>query len=255
MTLNIYNLNLLFENTKTPLLILYICICKTNNFTDEELSIIFRIFLKYHGILGIQYNLNYFIPLLKNKTTIGIIKNIIKKFYNNINKLYKIMPHIVKIGKTKIFNKNKNQTIDEQISFLKNMIQYILAIFDSNKCIITFIERLKMGYNDTNSYNVLNNEIIYRLKLLKKKVGREFYKTNNIYCITNEEYEYLEFENKIKYVEYMKTTTTNILLKYIHYLELYNVYSHEFDNLLNPEIITIDIDDHNILCDMSDFYE
>lgn len=246
MTLNWNNIDNMFKNTKFPILLLYI-IVKRDVINDDELKIVVRFFFKYHGELLLTNNIRLMFNNKKHSETLKCID----KFYSILDKLYKILPFIVKVKKAMPIKFLRLTCLDKQISFIKSSITLILSTFDANKGFYSFISRLKLGYNK-NSYNIFNEQMIERLLYLKNLLKIKFFKQNKIILFTLDNFNDLDFEDRVKYTEYMLTITVTTLVKYTGYLELFNTFNNEFDNLLNPQIIIIEENNSDEDIDSSD---
>jgi hypothetical protein len=226
--MNIENIEYVLKNTHSPLILLSIIINK-NIYEKDDLDIFMRFFLKYHNNLCLEYNIR---KIVNN--------NIINRYYNIINKQNKILKFILKIKKAYPKKYFWKKDINEQIIILKNILELFLSFYDCTKSNITYIMKINLEqekYNNNFHIIEIKNRLIKILQLLKIS----FFKENNILLITNYDFDILKFENKIKYFEYILLKCYNILKNYINYLELYEIFRNELENLLNPIIININI--------------
>lgn len=228
--MNNNNIDYIFKNTNTPLLVLFILLNK--DLSDENIVIILKFFLQYNDMLPLKVNI---IKLLKNNNN---SIELINKYYYIINKQIKIIPFIKKIKEAypNIFFWKKN--ICDQIDDFKNKFNLLLSYNDCSKGNITFTLKLRMGYNYF-SKEFIENEMIDRLLKTKKLFQLPFFVNNSIILMNIEQFLDLTYENKINYMEYIFMSCFKKLLSYINYLEIYNIYRTELENLLNPNTIDI----------------
>jgi hypothetical protein len=230
----------IIKNTKYPLVMLY-TILHNNNIIDENKTIFIKLFLKNHILLALEYNLLLFKNSLK---TCPNTFNIIYDVYNIILKQINILKYLRRF---KLMYKNKffwNKNIKEQIIYLKHIYTQFMSIFDGSKGLLLFHLKLKSCIR--NNYHT--EEIKYRLYKLYNLLKHSFFTENKILIMTNNEFNDLQFENMIKYTEYIYVKTNTILLQYISYFELYENYREQLDNILSitNNIYINDLSDNDI---------
>jgi hypothetical protein len=230
--MNNYNIEYIFKYTKTPLLLLYILLNKTN-FNDIDIENILKKFFLLNDILSIKINISCIINKNKYKNSYLLVNN----YYNIINKQIKIIPFILRIKDVYPYNYFWSKDINTQIDYLKKKLNLFLSYYDCSKGNITFMIKLRMGYN--NSLKVIENQMIDRLIKTKKLFKLHFFKKNKIVLMSLENFLNLTYENKINYIEYIFISCLKKILSYINYFELYNLYRMELINLLNTEKINV----------------
>lgn len=240
------NIEYLFKNTKTPILLLYILLNKTE-LKDNDIVIVLKKIFTINDILTLK--VNFFNIIDKNNFPESFL--LVNNYYNIINKQVKILPFIKKIKESHPYQYFWNKDIDSQIEYFKDKLNLLLSYYDCSKGSITFMLRLRIGYNEK-SLIFIENEMIKRLIKTKKLFKLPFFKKNKIILISLDNFLDLTYQNKINYLDYIFITCLKKLLNYINYLELYNSYRLELIHLLSLKNINIIETTNNIDFSISD---
>ena len=112
--MNNYNIEYLFKNTKTPILLLYILLNKTK-LKDSDIEIVLKNLFTINYILTLK--INFFNIIDKNKFPESFL--LVDNYYNIINKQIKILPFIKKIKESYPYSYFWNKDIDSQIDYFK----------------------------------------------------------------------------------------------------------------------------------------
>lgn len=243
--MNNYNIKYLFKNTKTPLLLLFILLNKTE-LKECDIEIILKCFFLFNDILTLQINLFNLVD--KNHTNSYLL---IDNYYSIINKQLKIIPFIKRIKDSYPCIYFWNKDINSQIEYFKTKLNIFLSYYDCSKGYTTFMTKLRTDYNNY-SLKQIDNEMIDRLIRTKKLFRLPFFKNNQILLITLDNFLGLTYENKLNYLDYIFISCLKKILSYINYLELYNSYRLELINLLSLNNINIIDSNDNIDFTISD---
>ena len=207
-----------------------------------NLSIILRIFLKYHNESISNYNikkifsksiptyfmsldiLNNFQKLLKKKIIYNTFLGKWKESYNNV----------------KFWKLNTSDMIDYIIN-LKNRFN---AIFDCSKSNEPFYKKLYCYINKNNkwveqSYYDINENIMHRLELILKLIGKKIFNVVEIPVITIEEYESLGACDIIKYMGAIYERISKFLEDSIDLFTSYNMICMQINSMINPTMVNI----------------
>lgn len=228
--MNYDNIDYIFKHTNTPILLLFVLI-NNEKMNDDNIEIILKYFFYYNDILSLKINIIQLVNKYKYSN------DIVKNYYNIINKQLKILPFIKKIKIAYPYKYFWSKDICVQIEYFKKKLNLFLSYFDCSKGNITFMIKVRMGYH--NSIEIIENEMIDRLIKTKKLFKLPFFKNNSIILISLENFLDLTYENKINYMDYIFISCLKKIVNYINYLELYNIYRTELENLLDPKIINI----------------
>jgi hypothetical protein len=235
-------MNTIIRETQYPLLLIF-NILNNNNIKDEKKYLTIKIFLQYHIIIAVEYDLLEINNLEENAP---LTYNLISDVYHIISKQLNILSHIILFKKAYINIKFWKLEIEQMIIYLNKLHNTFLSLFDGSKGMFLFHLRLK-GMKEGNSYHL--DEMHDRLKKTYDIFKLNFFNQYKIILLNNYQYIDLSFENKIKYTEYIFNKINNILLHIINYLKLYNNYRLQLYNLLYNET-NIDININNVDSDI-----
>jgi hypothetical protein len=253
--IDIKKIEIEIEKIKYPLIFLFSLVPHLNMIDDLNLSIILRIFLKYHITSVSNYNikkifsksiphyfmsldiLNNFQKLIKKKTIYCTFLEKWKESYNN-NKFWKL----------------KTCDMIDNIINLKTKFQ---AIFDCSKSCEPFHKKLVSYINKDNkgssqfSYDI-NENIIYRLELILKLVGKKIFEVVEIPILTIDDYESLDASDIIKYMGAIYERIGIFLEESIDLFTSYNMVCMQIDSMINPTIVNVAIKDVESETEMDD---
>lgn len=231
------NWNDIEDNIKScnkPLLLFYIIITKCKD--DKNLIYFIRYFIKNNENTLLKYNFLLFLNLLNEDC-----KNIIYDYYNSkvstINSYNNMLTVKNNYSKSHFWRLD----IDKQIEYFEIKKQKLFAINDCSKGNISFSSRIKVLVYEPHNIKHNDTEIAYRLKLIYDLFGYKFFELNKIILITMFEYNSMDINGKVKYVEYIFNKTKTTINKIINKLKVYNTYKKSLKNLLNPKIINIEM--------------
>jgi hypothetical protein len=231
------------KNIDFPLLLILKFFNSMHLVDDGNASIILRYIIKNNINTFLIYPFYLLIPKLqKNKYELTI--DILFTFYDLIKKRNKRITLIKKwynIYKKKFFWKKE---IESQINDLNNLKLLIQAIFDTSKGGTHFSLKMAslMKSNVNNSREFTINSAIERLRQVFSLLGASFFKESEIPIITIDNFENMEDELKIKYLNLVYHKTIQNLSLIINIFEEYNMINLQLDNLINPCFITIEED-------------
>lgn len=244
--INIKKIEIEIEKIKYPLIFLFSLIPHLDMIDDMNLSIILRIFLKYHITSVSNYNikkifsksipryfmtleiLNNFQKLIKKKIIYSAFLEKWKESYNN-NKFWKL----------------KTCDMIDTIINLKTRFQ---AMFDCSKSCEPFHKKLFSYIIKTNkgtsqfSYDI-NENIIHRLELILKLLGKKLFDIVEIPILTIDDYNNLDACDIIKYMDAIYERIGNFLEKSIDLFTSYNMVCMQIDSMINPTIVKVAIKD------------
>lgn len=229
---------------KYPFIFLFSLVPHLDMIDDMNLSIILRILLKYHKDSMYNYNikkifsksipkyfmsldiLNNFQKLIKKKIIYNTFLEKWKESYNN----------------AKFWKLNTSDMID----YIINLKTRFDAIFDCSKSNEPFYKKLYCYINKNNkwfeqSYYDINENIIHRLELILKLIGKKIFEAVEIPVITMEEYESLDASDIIKYMGAIYERISAFLEESIDLFTSYNMICMQINSMINPTIVNIEI--------------
>ena len=253
--LNIKKIEIEIEKIKYPFIFLFSLVPHLDTINDMNLSIILRLFLKYHITSVCEYNikkifsksipdypisldiLNNFQKLLKKKRLYIVLLEKWKESYNN----------------SKFWKLNTSDMID----YIINLKTNFEAIYDCSKSKEPFHKKLGCYINKTNKWNEqsyydINENIIYRLKLILKLLGKKVFELVEIPVITFDEYNNLDASDIIKYMEAIYERISNFLKESIDLFTSYNMVCMQINSMINPTTVNVTIKDVESETEMDD---
>lgn len=229
---------------KYPLIFLFSLVPHLDMIDDMNLSIILRIFLKYHNESVSNYNIkkifsksipDYFMSL----DILSNFQKLLKKklIYNTVLEKWKENYNNAKFWKL--------NTCD-MIDYIINLKTRFDAIFDCSKSNEPFYKKLHCYINKNNKgvsqFNYDTNEnIINRLELILKLIGKKIFEMVEIPVITMEEYESLDACDIIKYMGAIYDRISKFLEESIDLFTSYNMICMQINSMINPTIVNIAI--------------
>lgn len=233
------NLDLLENEIKNETFEEFILRLKDNTQTDIYKSLYLRLYLKHHIKIIFEYDIMIYKDNIKEYP---ITLNIIKDTYKCLSNLLSLRKHVnywEEMYKNPYFFK---LTPHKQYEYIKNLYIKFLSIFDGGKSLNFIFIKLKGIIIPTHD---IIHDIVERLTLTCKMFKHSFFDINKIKLITLHEFIDIEFQNKIKYLEYIFKKISNIMKQYIDYYETYIMYIDKLNNIMNPHNI-IEIDENEV---------
>jgi len=221
-------MNIIIENEiqNIPDPIVYINTLLENiNLSDYELSVYFRLILKYHSSVALKVNLKQYEQFKLHPLTLSIIQD----YYFYISKQLSIVPFLQE-WKT-IYNNKKFWTINitEQIKCLIKLNTAFISLFDGSYSNVLLHNRLKLA--PFSNYHV--EEMINRLTQVYKLFKYNFFYKIDCEILESEDFLYMTFKKQVEYMEYVFNKINTILTLYIGYFIEYNLYRNKLEDLLN----------------------
>jgi hypothetical protein len=245
-------INLKIKNLKYPFTFIFKLFKNSEKFSDNNLSLIIRYFLKYNYNSILQYRLLNLLNLLnQNKVN---SRRIITDFYFLIRK--KVLIALL-LKKWRIsYNKNNfwNLDIEKQIENLHKLKNIFMANFEVTRSNILFHHKINCILR---SNNVINREfhlniIIKRLRNIFLIFGRNFFKNNKILIMKIGKFNNFSLQNKIKYCDYLFSKINKILFKTINYFLIYNSIQKQLNSIINPKPVVFISENNNIETQIQD---
>jgi len=223
------------EKLQFPLIFLFRLISYNNELSDNDFSIIIRLFLKHHITVALEINLK---KLFQNELiTKKSSRNVINKFYKYINKKLSLI-FIIKqwynvYDNDEFWNMNSN----DQSYYLSNIKLIFLSIYDCSKGGTPLHYKVGNSINNINTIQSIKNRLEQILKMFGCKI---FYKLE-IPLLTEDEFDDLTKENIIKYLLFIYEKFKELLDQTIIIFDNFNLNHDNIMNLLNPINININI--------------
>jgi hypothetical protein len=223
---------------KNPLVFLFRLISYIDEIDDTNLSIILRIFFKYHTDIAINYNLKKLLnnELKEKKSSLTILN----KFYKLTSKkitLLKLLKKWYDLYNNKNFWK---LALTNQIEFLINTKIYFLSIYDCSKGGIPIHYKIGSILKENNiNRDFIINDLIERLIKILDIFGSKLFQTLGIPLLTVDGFSKLTNENIIKYLAIIYDKFNELLNQTMKLFDSYNLVCLELNNLVNPIIINI----------------
>jgi hypothetical protein len=237
--INIKQLNLEMSTLKDPITFLFILMSYNDEITDYNLSIILRVYLKYHSTIALNYNLiSFFKKELSNKK---LSWKILFDYYKIINKKINL---ILVLKKWHSFYNNPNfwkLKLTDQMDYLQQIKEHFLGVFDCSKGGVYYYVKLGMLLkNPNNDKHLLLEDAKERLIILLNIFGEKLFNALEIPLILVSEFDNLTNENLIKYFITIFEKFLELLNQTIMLFDSYNLICIQLNNLINPIIINID---------------
>ena len=249
------------SNIKNPLVFIFELLMNID-INDLELSIILRLFLKYHSDTAFSINLKelFFDELYNYKISWLVLTDFYKLIHDKISILI-ILKKWYEIYENNLISKTPCRALPEnfwqlsdKINFLLEIKEYFLAIYDCSHGGIPFHNKLIDLFNCNNhdKYEVLYN-IKYRLELILEIFGPKIFEFVDIPLIKVSEFFNLSNSEIHYYLSIIFSRMNELLNETIFIFTNYNKINEELENLLNPIIINIESKDIDSETDINDF--
>ena len=224
------------KNLKFPLAFIYNILKNQDKIEDYHLSLIIRFFLKNKTDLAIKYPLFGMFEILDSKFV--ITKNVISDFYSAIVKKLLFVDIILKFKKTYENPTFWNNDFYKQKEKLEQLLMIFKAHYDASFNGINGVTKLVSQLKFKNN-NIINEEIKIRINQSINLFGTIFFERNNINLISEEEYEKLSVENKIKFIIYFYIKVEKLMSIIINVYDLLVIYDNKIKQIITPKPIYI----------------
>jgi hypothetical protein len=234
--MNILNENIInnkIKNIKYPIIFIFSLIPYKSEIGDYNLSIVLRLFIKYHSNILLEYNIKkIFIDELDNNS---ISLNVLINFYKLIAKK---LPLIFVLKKWHTIYNNNNfwiLSLDNQIDYLFNIKSRFNSIYDCSRGGTPYHYKLAHIFKD-NKYNkneIMEN-IVDRLICILDIFDKNIFVSLNIPLITISDLYNLSNENILKYIISIYEKISELLNQTIKIFHSYNMICIKINNLINP---------------------
>ena len=237
-TIDIKKINTEIYQIKKPLIFLFRLITYINDIDDIDLSIILRIFLKYHSDVAFNYNLK---KLLVNELNNKLLSWVVLcDFYKILNKKFSLIFILKKwhdVYNNELFWK---LSVVEQIDHLANTKAHFLGIYDCAKGGMPLHYKIGSMLKDTRiNRDFIMNDLIDRLIIILNIFGSKLFQIMDIPRITIKDFMELTNENIVKYLVIIYEKFNELLNQTIKLFDSYNLICLQLNNLLNPMLINI----------------
>ena len=227
------------KKIKYPILFLFKLVTYKDDISDNDMSIILRLFLNHHHESAQEYNIklifmNDYPEESKTWKALHDFYKYIKKFYSlvfNLKNYYESYP-----------NKDFwNKHVIIQIEYLEQLKNQFLGIFDNAKGGALFHFKLLQLAKEEKISLFIKDNIIERLRNIYILFGAGLFKLLSIPIITIEMF--LEFtdEQIINYLNAIYNAFKELLEETIQIFETYNLIRINIYNLFNPVSLIINI--------------
>ena len=202
------------------------------------MGIIISNYFKFH----FKEIINYPLFLITNnlKKTHNYSWKLINNFYNSIIYIINISPLIKNFVNCINKLKYNNESIENKIVKIKNMLNIVKSNFDTCYSSTPFYLKYHLIMKNNKNNITCHNQMITRMINIFKLLGQKFFNTYEIKLFTVEDFENLELKERVKYCAYVFNLTKSVLQNNIRYLELLLFHKQRLKNIINPRIIDIE---------------
>lgn len=234
--INWNTIDIQMKNLKLPLTFIYNILQSQNKIEDYHLSLVIRYFLKNHTKLTLEFPLFVMFNILDDSFI--ITKNVINEYYSSIIKKIIFIEIILNFKKSYPNNKFWNSDINKQRLLLENLHLIFKAHFDASlnglNGVIKLLSQLKCKNN-----SIILHHTKMRLSDSTKLLGLDFLTNNNILLISEDDFDKLSVNNKIKYILYYYTKVDKCFKLLINIYDLLIIYDIKIKQILLPKPISI----------------
>lgn len=254
--LNIKKTNLEISSIKNPVVFLFNLITHREELEDQNLCICFRLFIKYHSNIILDYNWKKI--FLNELMLFPKSWDVLKNFYKLMDKKLALVFILKKwnLVYDNIFFWEMN--VSEQIDFLQQTKERFMSIYDCSRGGLAYHYKLSSYLkNEACRYDILQDSI-QRLKLILEIFGHKIFQSLDIPLIQVKDFLELSDENIVKYFIVIFDKITELLNQTIKLFDSYNLICIQLNNLINPKIVKIssvitnsetEVEDIKIFCD------
>lgn len=223
------------KKLKFPLTFIYNILKNQNKIEDYHLSLIIRFFLKNQTSLSIECPLFSILGVLNDDFV--ITKRVINDFYSSILKKYIFINIILKFKLTYDDSNFWEKDLYSQKYTLENMLLIFKSHFDASLSGINGVTKFVSQLKCNNNY--INLHIKSRLNESINIFGVNFLIRNNIKLLTEQEYDSLNINNKIKFIIYYFIKVDKYMRTIISLYDLLIIYDNKIKQIITPRPIYI----------------
>jgi hypothetical protein len=234
--MNILQIDDDIKNIKNPIIFIFNLISYKSELGDNNLSIILRLFIKYHSNILLEYNImTIFIDELND---VSLSLNVLINFYKLIADKFSLI--LVLNNWHTIYNKNDfwKLTIIKQIEYLSIIKHKFNSIYDCSYGGTPYHHKLAHIFKDNNfDKKEIMNDIVDRLNYILEIFDTNIFISLDISLITLSDFYNLSNENILKYIVDIYDKFSELLNQTIKVLKSYNLICTQINNLINPCLI------------------
>lgn len=224
------------SDLKFPLTFIYNILRNQSKIEDYHLSLIIRFFLKNQTDLSLEYPLFFLFSSLDESFV--ITHKMINDFYSSIFKKHLFIQIIFKFKETYVNPIFWEKDLHSQKAELERLLLVFRAHFDSSftgfNGVTKFVSQLKFKNND-----IIYSHVKHRLHESINIFGTDFFNKNNIKLISEEDFDSLTTENKIKFIIYYYVKVEKYLKLIINIYDLLIIYDTKIKQIIAPKPIYI----------------
>jgi hypothetical protein len=236
--IDILQINNNIENIKNPIIFLFNLLLYKNELGDYNLSIVLRLFIKYHTNILLEYNIK---KIFIDELDINSISlNVLNNFYKLIAKKLSL---VLVIKKWHVLYDNNNfwvLSIHDQIEYLLNIKNKFNSIYDCSHGGMQYHYKLAHIFKDNNYckeeiFEDIINRLIYILDIFNKNI----FISLDIPLILLSDFYNLSNEYILKYIISIYEKISELLNQTLKIFNSYNLICIQLNNLINPLLIKI----------------
>lgn len=229
--IDIKKASLEIEKLKFPIIFLFKLVSYENEISEENMSIILRLFLKHHLTIALEINLK--------KILSSDPKNVLTDFYKILKKRINLLFVIKKWHKVYPKPTFWKLTHVEQLDSLANLKNIFLAIYDCSKGGIPLHFKIQSSQSNVD----IKIMIIERLESILKLFGKQLFNSLDIPLITIEDIDIMNDSRHnrdiVKYLLIIYEKFNELIEQTIKIFDSYNLSFKQLYSLLNPIVINI----------------
>ena len=249
---NISDWNIVDEkmrNLKYPLVFLINILKYQRKIDDYLLSILIRFYIKNN--FELCFNLPIFLIFNHIDSRFEITKKVINDFYLSLSKKIYFLKSIIEFKKSseglQWFDEIFENTIFNQRNKIDEIFCFFKAHFDASKTgtegVMRLISHLKSSFS---IYDYDKNPIIFEIKdrfhRLDSFFGRKIFEDKKIIIISEEEFDKISNEDKIKYILYFYLKTEKFFNKILYTYDVLIFEDNKLKQILNPKPIIVNLE-------------
>jgi hypothetical protein len=236
--IDILQINNKIENIKNPIIFIFSLIQYKSELGDYNLSIVLRLFIKYHSNILLEYNIKQIFIDELDENSISL--NVLVQFYKLIAKKIPLIFVLKKWHAIYINNDFWKLPIHAQIDYLSNIKNRFNSIYDCSRGGIPFHYKLAQIFKENNFYKeeIMEN-IVDRLICVLDIFDKNIFESLNIPLITLTDFYNLSNKNVLKYIIVIYEKFSELLNQTIKLFDSYNLICIQLNNLINPSLIKI----------------
>ncbi len=226
------------EKIKYPSIFLFSLIAHKNDLEDYELSILLRIFMKYHSNYMMEINVKKLFANEINQYSLSWCA--LCDFYKIIGKKIPLVFVLKKFNAVYLNQDFWKMGVSNQLDFLSNTKERFLSIYDCSRGGMPFHYKLAQLFKD-NKYDkkeIMEN-IMKRLLAILEIFGTSVFISMEIPLITVKDFLELSDENILKYIIVIYEKFTELLNQTIKLFDSYNLICIQMHNLTTPSFIKV----------------